>query len=231
MLNWRATEPLPPPPRALWREPARLLAIAGCLVLVVGTRLPYAEGSTPFDGSTSFGFDNTPNGPFLLLLAITMGVLVLSRSAADSRLLTIRFIPLALGLINAMVWIETLRFAQAAVAHWEGESGMGSVTTAMWVAGIGAAAVALSGTWLSLRHRTSSPPDPDPSARVAISRPAVLQGIGGAIGAIVGAVVGIAVATTLFPFWLFLAHIFAFMYGALMGGYVGIAIGRRLGLR
>jgi hypothetical protein len=154
-LQWRAKpDDIGPPPKPLWREPARFLIGAACVVIVLTVYQPWATGETPFDGPVSFdGASGQGDGTIILFFAIITSILVFARAVAESSMGLARWAPFVFGLAMAFEFGTSIQTTQSAMDSWIGGRGHGDRTMAFLALGVAIAVVVLSTAYLLARER------------------------------------------------------------------------------
>lgn len=225
-----AVEPEGPSPL---REPARLVIVLGCVFLAFTALMPHAEGIIP--GLPDVALRFIPDSGVLLIIAVALGLVVGRRDTSESRQWVIQVLPIVLGIGSVVTWLNILRLSEQAIADWIGFRGSGHLTWIFVVGGAASVIVALFSIWLVItRFRQPVPDEPVASIveTVAVRPPRqFVPSVAGAIGAVAGAVVALAAVVTLIQgggYILPLLGVFAAFYGAMVGSWVGSAIGRRL---
>jgi len=96
---------LPGEPSPL-RHPARLLAAAGAVVVVVGVLVPWIDYGVDTFHATANGLTNDTWGILAGVIAGALVVVLASRSAAGSRARWVQLLPAALGLASLVVYYD-----------------------------------------------------------------------------------------------------------------------------
>lgn len=141
-LEWGRRDPPGPPPRPLWREPARFAIALGCL-LILGTALqPWATGTTPIDGPVSFGgWSGAGDGAIILTFAGVAALTALVRTVVEATSAPVRWVPLLCAVAMAFEFGTCIQTTSFAIADWIGSNGHGERTDYFYVLGLGIAAV------------------------------------------------------------------------------------------
>jgi hypothetical protein len=167
-LQWRAEpDDIGPPPKPLWREPARFLIGVACVVIALTAYQPWATSTTPFDGPVAFsGASGQGDGTIILFFAAITAVLAFVRAVAESTMGLARWAPFVFGLAMAFEFGTSIQTTQGAIDSWTGGNGHGERTTAFLVLGLAIAAVVIGAaflvvggrvrTWLSGRRSPST---------------------------------------------------------------------------
>jgi hypothetical protein len=232
---WRpeATAPIPHPP-SLLAERARLLTLVGCVALVVGTLIqPYAEGSE-FEGTRSqISIDSVPDGGYLIILGVALAIVILNRGAAESRLRIVQVTPVVLALTSLALWWQVVRHLATTMGAWLS----GGIQPQVWLGGVGAV-LALIGTAsiLARQWRTTARVEgPRSVSAGAVPTERVEAGpssevIGLMVGGVVGFLLAVAVVSPVLPPGLPLGELLAILGLTLGGTWLGMLIGRHMGL-
>jgi hypothetical protein len=211
--------------RPLWRDPLRLALAAGAVLLVLAGTLPWAQGLIGLLAVSHSALEGAADGAILVGLAVVLLVLARDRSAADATTPSFRYMPMAVGFACLAVWALGVQESLLDIRHWVDDDGSGALSAGAWVAGIGAAIVALAGTTMSLRPRPGT-------TAVHLTRPGreVVPGLAAAIGGVAGIILVVVAWLALVddPALTGLGLMVGGATGGIVGGAAGGAIGRRL---
>ena len=225
----RRTPDAEPEPSRL-RDPARALILAGAVVAIVASPLPWLVrvGNPP--PQTVTGWSGVADGFFLAVAALGLATLAWSRSAAASPSVLLRGLPAVLGAVAAAFGIGALRSMENRIHIWEREGATGAYQPALWIFVAGAGVLAIGGLWLGVRALR----DPTrPRAVVTISAETARWATLGTVGAVGGAgIVAAAVLNSgLDPVAMSLPLLVGVMVGAIVGGNAGAWLARTLAAR
>jgi hypothetical protein len=210
------------------RHPARLATVIGLAAAVIGSLLPWVEGSE-FTGRTFAysGLTRTSDGWFLIFGAIGLTVLVMNRGAAESRMSVVRAMPFLVAVFLAAAIDWAYSDAQTLVREAQIEGGSASIVGGFWIATGGAAVsavAALALTALDLRRRGGWTTRAEVAS--AFQAANVLPAVGLVAGSIIGMAGGVWAAATILAdatlAWMY------FLLGVL-GFVLGAGVGYRLG--
>lgn len=125
------------------------LLVVGSAVIVVGSLLPWISGATRFIGTVHWtGLDDTSEGAMLIGLAIAILACVRWREQLAEIEPRIRWLPLGIAVLSALLWTIALR---KALYVWYPESAAGAhPDVGLLVTGVGIVAW-LAGGWLMSR--------------------------------------------------------------------------------
>ena len=228
---WRGRAPTRVRRRPVLADPARLLGFSAAVVIVIAGFLPYAIITGPTIGTMRFDAGSVANGPVMLMLAAALAFVISNRGAAESRLQTLRFLPLGLAVVGAMAWFEVARTSVSAVGYWSMGDSTGGVAWTVWAAG-GAELLAVAATaWLAHPGWRRRGIVPAPQDALRIERRSVIVAVAGTLGCVAGAVGGLALSVGLLPSIFLISHVLAFLFGGSFGAWFGASVGRRLALR
>ena len=206
--------------RPFYRDPLRLAIAVGAAIMIVGALLPWAEGRVGFLPKQFGGLDGAADGLILATLGFVLLIIARSRDFLEAPDGARRWTPMLIGLVSLGIWLLGRQQAEQAIASWEDDSGSGSIAIGWWVAGLGVLAVAILGSFVSLRRHegdTSSP-----TSLLRRPRRSDLEPIGASLGGIVGAIAAGAGALGLFPPAIVGAPLIFFAaIGFILGAYAG----------
>lgn len=210
----------------LIRQPLRLALVIGGGLTIVGSFVSWADGQLPGGGSVEFSAMTSPDGVILPIVAAGAIGLALSDGVVASRTRTLQVALAILGGVAMLVWISAFGGANLQIADWQRQLGTGQIGPGIWLAAVGVAILAVSGTILSIRAWRTNGAAGDPSG-VVITRASVIRATlevtGGVVGFVGGLIVGLAAAG---PYGLALMA-----FGSTIGGAAGLAVGNRIGRR
>ena len=199
--------------RPFYRDPLRLALAVGAGIMMVGALLPWAEGRVGFLPKQFGGLDGAADGLILATLGFVLFIIARSRDFLEAPDGARRWTPMLIGLVCFGIWLLGRQQAEQAIAAWEDDDGSGSIAIGWWVAGIGVLAVAILGSFVSLRRPRRSDLEP----------------IGASLGGIVGAIAAGAAALALFPATIVGAPLIFFAaIGFILGAYAGRRFGSEL---
>jgi hypothetical protein len=205
------------------REPLRLFLVTGAVAAIVGSFISWADGQVPGVGPVTFNPMTTADGVLLPIVAALAAWIGVTESAAESRTRTIQASLAVLGVVAVLVWISALGSADRQVASWGRQTGHGSIGPGIWLAGVGVAVLAISGTILSVRAWRANGVVADPADLVLTRRHVVraLIEVAGGVGGLVGGMVLVLSqvgALALAPM----------AFAAVFGAAIGMTAGNRL---
>ena len=173
-----------------------MLVIGGGLT-IVGSFISWADGLLPGRIAVDFSPMTSPDGVILPILAAAAIGLALSEGVAASRTRSLQVALAVVGVIAELIWLSALGSANREIADWVRQHGTGQIGVGIWLAAIGVALLAVSGTVLSARAWRSNGAASDPSDTV-ITAPAVarasIEVVGGVLGLAGGIVLGLALS-------------------------------------
>jgi hypothetical protein len=212
---------------SLLRDPLRLGLVSGAVVMAIGGFLPWAEGHIGFLPKQFGGLDGAADGTIMAGLAVVLVVIVRTPEFLESADGGRRWVPMIIGLASIALWLLGRQQAEAAIRSWEDDGGGGTLQVGYWVAGLGAAAVALFGSVASLGRRAGNVRISPPTVRRP--RRTDLRPLAAALGALIGATAGAVLALALFPpITVALPILFFGSFGLVFGSFAGGSLGRRL---
>jgi hypothetical protein len=136
--------------RPLIREPVRFAVVAGAVLTLLGTLLPWSSRILPDGGRDSVSIIAATDGTLLAILAGAVLLLALSRSVAESKTRTLQAAVGVLGVVGFLTWLGAIRADPAVVANRSGLAWTIDGNAGPIVCGIGTAIVAGAGSLLSL---------------------------------------------------------------------------------
>jgi len=211
----------------LLHDPLRIGLLAGAVVMAIGGFLPWAEGHVGFLPKQFGGLDGAADGTIMGGLAVVLIVIVRMPEFLESADGGRRWVPMIIGLASIALWLLGRQQAESAIRSWEDDGGGGSLQFGYWVAGVGAIAVAVLGSFASLRRRAGDSRISPPTVRRP--RRTDIRPLASTLGALVGAVAGAALALALFPpVTVALPILFFGSFGLVFGGFAGGSVGRRI---
>jgi hypothetical protein len=224
LLARRAPDSEPEPSRL--RDPARALILAGAVVAIIASPLPWLVrvGNPP--PQTVTGWSGVADGFFLAIAALGLASLAWSRGAAASPSVLLRGLPAVLGVVAIAFGIGALRSMENRIHIWEREGATGVHQPALWIFVAGAALLASGGLWLGVRALR----DPTrPRAVLTISAETARWAALGTVGAVGGAgiVAAVILNSGLDPVAMSLPLLVGVMIGAIVGGNAGGWLARR----
>lgn len=212
----------------LLRDPLRLAVVAGTMVFIVGSLLPWAEGMIGFlPVFYGGGLDPTADGFFLAILGAVLLFFVRDRGFVEAEDGPRRWAPMLIAIGGVVLWIVGSQSGATAIRRWEGDDGSGSLALGYWAAGIGVVTAAIAATIAALRRRPGE-------GAIRLPRPRLpgrsdVEGLLGAAGALVGMVVGVLGALAVFdPISVIVPLLFFGALGLIFGQFAGQSIGERL---
>ena len=230
---WRAESAPPPAEPSLISDRRRLLMLLGCIGIVVGALIqPYAVGSEFAGTTTTIGIDKLSDGGYLIVLGLILAVVVLSRGAAESRLRVVQLAPLVLALAALAIWYQLVRQLTIIFGNWLS----GGIQPGVWLAGIGAVAAVIGTSMLLVQTWQATPSNRTPGGSTgAVATERVEAGpstevIGVMVGGVVGFVLAVGLVSPSLPSGLPLGQLMAILALTLGGAWVGMLVGRRMGL-
>ncbi len=217
---------------SLLLTPARIVVGIGAAAAVVAGLMPWAEGAAPgqlgvepvfFSGLAGAG-----DGLMLILVSLGAGVLTLHRTAATSRIRTVRIAPAMLVLLAAATWVNGQRAALEEIGAWERRGGSGGIAPGLWMAGAGILLMAAGTAWLlppvlRWRHRAE-----DPADLVTVTRRQVAEVMAGIAGTLLGGTAGVGLALELTGPTVVGTIALGAVFGGVIGAYVGTWTARTL---
>jgi hypothetical protein len=203
----------------------RIAFAVSAVIMLIGSLMPWAEGMVGLQPKSFGGFDGAADG--LILAALSLVALLFARSPEflDAPEGLRRWAPMLLGLVCVGLWLLGFQAAQFQIAGWVDDDGHGSMAIGFWIAGLGAMALAVAGSYATLRYHEGQ--TTDPTALIRLPRrsdaPTLLAWVFG-IG---GLVLGASVASNWFdPAARAAPMLFMAAAGVIGGAYLGRALGR-----
>jgi hypothetical protein len=219
-------------PRSVLHEPARLLTLLACAAIAMGMLMqPYVSGSE-FEGTTTrIYLGDVPDAGYVLVLTLLLAALVLSRAATESRDRIVVAAPLVLAALILAVWVQIIRGLMQITDRWL----TGGIEFGLWLAGAGAAVAVLAAGWMLVRRwpstaveRPMSSPSDVATEPVGSGRPG--EAVGLLIGGVVGFVIAVGFVTAAVPHGIPLGELIGILVMVVGGAWIGMIVGRRLGL-
>src|SRR5688500_2852374 len=139
--------------RKLFREPLPTALAIGAVILMIGARLPWAQGMIGFLPVSVGGMDGAADGLLLATLALVLLLLAWTDAFTEPIGGIRRWLPLVVGLICVGIWVLGWQSANLAISRWADDDGGGSIVAGYWVAGVGVAIVTIAGAVITLRPR------------------------------------------------------------------------------
>jgi hypothetical protein len=215
------------------RHPARLLVVIGLIGAVIGSVLPWIQGTDFMDRTFGYnGLTRTSDGWFLIFGGIGLALLVMNRAVTESRMGVLRAAPflVAVFITAAIDWAYS--DARTLVREAEIEGGTASIVAGFWVATGGAGLCVLGALWLTaldLRRRGGW------ATREEVARAFRPVNVLPALGLVGGAIIGMAgavwvaarvLADATLAWMYFLMGVLGFVLGAgagyRLGGWLGL---------
>ena len=210
---------------AILHSPLRLLMAAGAIIMIIGSFLPWAQGFLGLLPVQFGGFDRASDGLILTVLgAVILFIVVRLPDFLDAPDGPKRWAPLVIGLGCVGLWLVGWQQSLITIESWERDYGHGSIAAGFWVTGIGAAILAVTGTYASLRYREGQKTD----ATALLRRPRRTDAgpiLAWVLG-IAGLLLGVWAALAIFP-PISVAAPMVFMggIGMILGAYLGRSLG------
>jgi hypothetical protein len=212
--------------RPLIVEPARFTVIVGALLAIVGTFLPWATGFDHGGAPVSFSPFTHADGGLVVMLSIAAGVLVLSRSVAESRTRSLQASTIVVGIAALLNWLSAVQAGAPTFLAGDQVLWTHRAEPGLFIAGAGVALLAIGGSWvgvMSWRHNGALPDPLD----VVVTRRSVVNGLIQAALGVAGFIVGLSAVLVAFgPY-----SIILMIFGALSAGGAGLKIGERISAR
>lgn len=227
-LDWQARIGPAAPLRSLLRDPARILAAAGGLLMIVGCFQAWAIGTDGRGLRVAFGAnDGTADGVFIIVAALIIITMTLNRGAAETRSRTLQVAPFVASLVAAVIWYGGMRSSSFAIEGWIESGGSGAHAIGLWLAIGGIVAAAMGSLWVYLR-RPADIRAGTPSFREEwdLSRRGMSEAVAGSLGAAAGAVAGLGVAVAVAGTFGVLLMIILCAAGFIFGMQLGILLVR-----
>jgi hypothetical protein len=210
----------------LIREPARLGAVLGAALTMLGMLLPWATGIDQHRNPVSFSPIVDADGVLFVWTAIAAAILVLSRNAAESRTRTLQASTGVVGITAVLDWITAARAGPPPVVAGEQVLWLNRLDSGVPVTALGAALLATCGVRIAVRAWRHNGTIADP-LDVEVTPRSVAGGAIQGVCAVAGGLVGLyGPLIALGPYALVVMTL-----GALCGGGFGLSIGRTIANR
>jgi len=167
-LNWwrRGPADMPDDP-PIWRDPPRLLFVAGAVCLIVGSLMPWAVGLDPVARPDSYRpTQGTAEGVLLIAFGVLLLFLARNRIMWETTSRSLQLLPLLLVLVSISMWLGADFYSRQVIEEWVRGGGSGAQTNAPLIVAAGIGAVALAFGWLEWRR---------PSGVKAQTRPLIAE--------------------------------------------------------
>ncbi|HEX5015666.1 MAG TPA: hypothetical protein VFV72_16085 [Candidatus Limnocylindrales bacterium] len=210
---------------AFLRSRLRIAFAISAVVMLIGSLMPWAEGMVGRLPKSFGGFDGAADGLILAALAVVALLFARSPEFLDAPDGLRRWAPMLLGLVCVGLWLLGFQAAQFQIAGWVDDDGHGSMTIGYWIAGIGALALAVAGSYATLRYHEGQ--TTDPTALIRLPRRSDAPTLFAWVFGLVGLVLGASVASDWFePAARAAPMLFMAAAGIIAGAYLGRALGR-----
>ena len=229
---WRAEPSAVRPRPSVLRERPRQLILIGCVAVIAGVLIqPYASGSE-FEGTRSYVWiADVPDVGYVIALSIVLAGFGLSRGATESRQRIVHLAPLALAVSLGAIVAQIVRALLLTIDRWlSGELGVGP-----WLAMLGSVLVLLGTTWLLVRHwpaaadRQGAPEvEAVPTERIGSGTSS--EALGVVAGLLAGFALAVPISSWILPAGVPLRELITILVVSLGGAWLGMLVGRRLGL-
>ncbi len=210
---------------SLLLTPTRIVVGIGAAAAMLAGLMPWAEGTAPGYAGVErvffSGLAGAGDGLMLILVSLGAGALTLRRSAATSRIRTVRLLPALLVLMAAATWLNGQRAALLEMGAWERRGGSGDIAPGLWLAGVGILLMAAGTIWLlppvlRWRHRGE-----DPADLVTVTRRQVAAVVAGIAGTFLGGMAGVGLALQLTGPTVVGTIALGAIFGGVLGAYAG----------
>jgi hypothetical protein len=214
---------------SLLRDPARVLIVAGGIVAIVASPLPWlvkVGGGTP---RTMTGWSGLADGFLVAVVAATMIAVVLHGDVARSRAWVIRWLAPMLGVVAVVLGISALRNMENQTVIWSIEGATGDHQPWLYVCLAGIVFLAVGAVLMGLRlAHEPAPAGSDGPVTVPWATIAwvVLGTVGGILGVVAAAT--IVLHLDIHPVAVSLPLLIGTILGGIVGAHVGAALARVL---
>jgi hypothetical protein len=148
-LGWRPPPTVEAPDVPFWRDVPRVAFLLAAICLLLGSLLPWAEGSEPLRGPVSFrSTQGLGEGVVLIAGAILLLFLARGRVMWESTSRTLQLLPLGFALVGIAMWLGIDNYAQLHVRDWARRGGSGELTNIRYVAAMGLTLTIIGIAWL-----------------------------------------------------------------------------------
>lgn len=153
-IEWGRHPDHGPPPRPLWRDPARSAIGLGCVVVALTVYQAWAVGYRPGDGAVEYnGAMGAGDGTFLLLFAVLEALVTLRRALVESDIPILRWAPAAIAIAMASELAIAVQQTGFQIDDWVRTGGHGERTTALYALVAAVVAVAIGVAVVTIRDR------------------------------------------------------------------------------
>lgn len=226
------------PSPSLIRDPVRAVVVAGAVVAIVASPMPWLVKVGNLPAETVTGWSGFFDGFLIAIDAAVLAWLVLSRDAVAATTSVVRWMPSILAVTAVVLGMSAVRDMQAQIEIWavEGATGEFQPALAICLAGVGllAAGTLVLGvrTWRSIGESAAAARAAGavPTARLVRGGTGGASGSGAAVAGTIGALAGIALAVAsvvllrVDPIILAMPLLLASGFGGIAGAHLGVRI-------